>query len=112
MSRTHLDHWASVYKDFAKLEKFLDWLNSQGVFLEYKDRKGPALNHNDLLNQYLKVDAVALDRERRALLVHHREMTGQTINGHPIPQPRTARPARHKHDREARLRTARKSRAQ
>lgn len=71
------DRLSEVSEEMDTIRQFLDWAGEQHIGLALTDpqtgrmRRAPFLT--DLLNLYYGIDAVALERERRALLEQTRK---------------------------------------
>lgn len=69
--RTQLDHWNHVCDRHAELSEFVRWLDSIGVILDCDGMDQHAIDEEKperLIDRFLKVDRVALDKERVAAL--------------------------------------------
>ena len=76
MAENELEKNSKTHKERVIISEFLEWLNSKEIQLAKwekvgidSDRLFPLqTRHQDLLNEFFNIDAVKLEKERRALL--------------------------------------------
>jgi len=84
--RTHLDHWAFVMEEHASLNRFVDWLESQGIQFDCDGSDITILDDRKpckLIDRYLKVDQKALDQERVELIRAQRALVESSQRDQP-----------------------------